>query len=99
MSRWEALISLAASYAKPSNLPSTSLNGSTVDNVFNGAIVLAGALSVVFVIVGGIRYVLSNGDTSQAATAKNTILYAVIGLVIAMSAFVIMRFVTGRLFG
>ena len=54
---------------------------------------LIGAISIIMIIVGGLRYVLSAGDSKNTAAAKDTILYAVIGLVIALSAAAIIKFV------
>ncbi len=56
---------------------------------------LIGIISVIMIIVGGIRYALSGGDSNSINGAKNTILYAVIGLVVAMLAYAIVGFVTG----
>jgi len=56
-----------------------------------------GAISVIMIVVGGIRYVISNGDANQVTAAKNTILYAVVGLVIAILAFAIVNFVSTQL--
>ena len=52
-----------------------------------------GGLSVVFIIAGGIKYVTSGGDEKKVGSAKNTILYAVIGLVIAFLGAIIVRVV------
>src|SRR5262245_5917613 len=54
------------------------------------------SISVIVIIVGGIRYVLSSGDQTAVTNAKNTILYAVIGLVVAFMAYAIVNFVTGQ---
>lgn len=54
---------------------------------------LIGAISVIMIIVGGLRYVLSNGDPKAAGSAKDTILYAVVGLVVAIASFAIVQFV------
>ena len=54
-------------------------------------------LSVIFVAVGGLKYTTSNGDPQGVASAKNTILAAVVGLIIGISAFTIVGFVAGRL--
>ena len=56
-----------------------------------------GAISVIMVIIGGFRYVISGGDSSGVQSAKNTILYALVGLVVALSAQVIVSFVLSRL--
>ena len=45
------------------------------------------------IIIGGIKYVTSNGDSSGVTSAKNTILYAVVGLVVAVMAYTIVNFV------
>ena len=58
---------------------------------------LVGALAVVFIIIGGIQYVLSAGDSKKTAQAKNTILYALIGVAVAIFAGVIVTFLTGHL--
>jgi hypothetical protein len=47
-------------------------------------------------MVGGLKYITSQGDPNATATAKNTILYAAIGLVVVALAQVIVRFVIGR---
>ena len=65
----------------------------SVQIVINILLFVIGAVSVIMIILGGIRYVLSNGDSSQITGAKNTILYSVIGLVVALLAYAIVNFV------
>lgn len=65
--------------------------------VINILIWVAGIISVIVIIVGGIQYALSAGDQSKVTKAKDTILYAVIGLVVAILAFAIVTFVTSKL--
>lgn len=55
--------------------------------------IVVGSISVIMIIVGGFRYVISNGDTNGVSGAKNTILYAIVGLVIVLFAQVIVNFV------
>lgn len=57
---------------------------------------ILGAISVIMVIVGGIRYVTSGGDPQQVKAAKDTVLYAVIGIVIAILAYAIVSFVVNQ---
>ena len=59
-------------------------------NLFSG---IVGIISVVMVIVGGIRYITSGGDSGKVASAQNTVLYAVIGLVVVALAQIIVQFV------
>lgn len=54
---------------------------------------IIGAISLLMVIIGGLRYVLSAGDPKATAAAKDTILYAVVGLVLALAAYAIIAFV------
>jgi Type IV secretion system pilin len=54
---------------------------------------LIGAISVIMLILGGVRYVLSGGEQAKVAEAKNTILYAVIGVVVAILAYAVVNFV------
>jgi multisubunit Na+/H+ antiporter MnhB subunit len=48
------------------------------------------------IIIGGIRYTTSNGESSQIKSAKDTIMYAVIGLVVAILAYSIVNFVVDQ---
>ena len=66
---------------------------STITNVL---LFIIGAVSVIMIIVGGIRYTTSNGDSSAVTSAKNTILYAVVGIVIALLAYAVVNFVIGQ---
>jgi hypothetical protein len=68
----------------------------TIKTVVNILSAIVGAAAVIMVIVGGFRYVTSGGDSAGISSAKNTILYALIGLIIAALAQVIVRFVLGR---
>ncbi|OJU88127.1 hypothetical protein BGO17_04120 [Candidatus Saccharibacteria bacterium 49-20] len=64
-----------------------------IGTLVNTLLFLVGALSTVMIIVGGIFYVISNGDSGKIARAKNTITYAVVGLVVAFVAFAIINWV------
>lgn len=68
----------------------------TVTTVVNVLSVVVGIVAVIMIIVGGFRYVTSGGKQESVTAAKNTILYAVIGLVIVALAQVIVRFVLTR---
>ncbi|MES2876056.1 MAG: hypothetical protein V4678_01145 [Patescibacteria group bacterium] len=80
--------------------PVCQATGETVDGpvqaVISTLLVVIGIVAVIMIIVGGIRYTLSNGDASQIKSAKDTILYAVIGLVVAIMAYAIVNFVVSR---
>ncbi len=58
---------------------------------------IIGAVSVIMLIIGGIRYTVSQGDSSQVTAAKNTILYSIVGLVVAILAFAAVDFVVKNL--
>lgn len=68
-----------------------------IRQVVNVILFVLGAIAVIMIIIGGIRYVVSAGDSSAITGAKNTILYAVIGLVVAILAFAIVNFVVNSL--
>jgi len=70
----------------------TSLKGG-IKTVTNILLFVLGAIAVIMIIIGGIRYTTSNGDSGQITSAKNTILYAVIGLVVALLAYAIVNFI------
>ena len=66
-------------------------------NIINGVLYVVGILAVVMVIIGGVKYTTSGGDSAAVTSAKNTILYGIIGLVIAILAYAIVNFVIGKL--
>ena len=68
-----------------------------IKSIINILLFLVGAIAVVMIIIGGLRYVISGGDQGQITGAKNTILYAVIGLVVAILAYAIVNWVIGAL--
>jgi hypothetical protein len=63
-------------------------------NIFS---LVVGAVSVVMIIIGGFRYIISGGDSGNVSSAKNTIMYAIIGLVIVAFAQIIVNFVVARI--
>ena len=65
--------------------------------VTNTILYIVGIVAVIMLIIGGIKYVISGGDSKKVTDAKNTVLYAIIGLVIAFLAFAIVNFVISAL--
>ena len=74
----------------------TNLEG-TVVTVVHVILYIVGILAVVMIIIGGIQYTTSAGDQNAVTKAKNTILYGIVGLVIAVLAYAIVSFVISRL--
>ncbi len=66
----------------------------TTINIFS---LVVGVVSVIMIIIGGLKYITSSGDSANVTGAKNTILYAIIGLVVVVLAQVIVRFVLDKL--
>lgn len=82
------------------NLPNAGAGATgenQLSNILTTVFMIAAGVAVLMVIIGGLSYVLSTGDPQKAAKAKNTILYAIIGLVVAIMATTIVGFVFGRL--
>ena len=65
--------------------------------VTNTILYIVGIIAVIMLIIGGIKYVVSGGDSKKVTDAKNTVLYAIIGLVICFLAFAIVNFVISSL--
>jgi len=72
---------------------STTDLGDTFKTIVNVLLYIVGALSVIMLIYGGIRYTVSGGNDKNIAAAKNTIMYAIIGLVISFLAYAIINWV------
>jgi hypothetical protein len=71
--------------------------GSIFTTVVNVMLFIIGAISVIMLIFGGIRYTTSAGNAAAVTAAKNTIMYAIIGLVVAFLAFAVVNWVLGQL--
>lgn len=66
---------------------------STTINLFS---LVVGVISVIMIIIGGLKYITSGGEASNISGAKNTIIYAIVGLVIVALAQFIVHFVLGK---
>jgi|GEM_PF-253713 len=71
--------------------------GSIFTTIVNTLLFVIGAVSVIMLIWGGIRYTTSAGNSSAVTSAKNTIMYAIIGLIIAFLAYAIINWVLGAI--
>ena len=86
--------------ARGTDVPSTLLgDGGVLSTIINTMLFIIGFLSVVMLIFGGLRYIISGGNAAAVTAAKNTILYAIVGLIIAIFAYAIVNFVIGSLTG
>lgn len=86
--------------ARGTDVPSTLLgDGGALTTIVNALLFIIGFLSVIMLIFGGLRYIISGGNAAAVTTAKNTILYAIVGLIIAIFAYAIVNFVIGSLTG
>lgn len=103
-----ALVPLTPAYADPKDVLNTCAgsavcgsNGtglfSIIKSVIQTMLFIAGIVAIIVIIIGAIRYITSSGDQSHVKSAKDTILYAVIGLVVAIMAFAIVGFVMDRI--
>lgn len=70
-----------------------------LQTVTNVLLLIVGAVSVIMIVIGGLKYTTSNGEAKQIESAKNTILYAVIGIVVAIFAYAIVQFIISSFAG
>jgi len=75
--------------------PSSSLESlaKTITEWFS---IVVGAISIIMIIYGGFRYITSGGDSGRVGSAKNTLIYAIVGLVIVALAQIIVNFVLAQ---
>ena len=64
--------------------------------ILNSVYIVIGITAVIFIILGGVGYATSQGDSNKLTKAKNTIIYAVIGLIVAIAAFAITNFILNQ---
>ncbi len=68
-----------------------------IRNVINILLFLIGLVAVLMIVIAGFRFVTSNGDSNIISSARNTILYAIIGIIIAIMAYAIVNFILDNL--
>ncbi|MBI3494824.1 hypothetical protein HY004_02475 [Candidatus Saccharibacteria bacterium] len=64
-----------------------------IKNIINLLIYIAGIIAVIIIVIAGMRFVTSNGDSGATSKARNEIIYAVVGLVIAIMAYALVNFI------
>lgn len=81
----------------PETLPTKDVP-TTAQTIINVLVSAVGIISVAVIVIGGILYVTSTGDTAKTKRAQNAILYGVVGLVVAVLAYAIVNFVLKSVF-
>lgn len=71
------------------------VDNTTVSSIMEVVFAIAGSVAFLVIIIAGIQFMLSRGDPQKAAKARSAIIYAAIGLVIAVLAFSIVQFTAG----
>lgn len=91
-----SLLDTFAALLNNTNFPKVSAGSDKIQTILNVVFATLGALAFFIIVLTGFRYVMSQGDPTKVANARNTLLYTVIGLVIVASAALIVNFVLGR---
>lgn len=78
-------------------VPKTNLDAGSFDTIMQIVFAFVGFVALIALLLASLKYVTSQGDAAATAKAKNTIVYALIGLAIAASAFSIVTFVVKSL--
>ena len=89
----------ATTYAE-CNLPTDATGDklfSSIKNIINVILGILGVVAVVVIIYGGFTFMTSQGDAGKVMKGRNTILWGVIGLIVALMAFVVVNFVLGNI--
>lgn len=89
-----------ANAARAEGMPTELIGDNGVfSRLTNTILLVVGLISVIMLVYGGLRYILSGGDSKKVTDAKNTILYAIIGLIISLLAYAIVHFVLNSVVG
>ena len=91
-------IQAGADAARGAGQPATLFGTAGVFTTISSLLLyIIGSLSVIMIIFGGLRYVTSGGNAATVTAAKNTVLYAIVGVVVALLAYAVVNFVLGSL--
>lgn len=83
-------------------LPSTAAQGGVVgflSTILNWLLGILGVVALIAFVIAGFMYIFSAGDEEKAEKAKNTMLYAIIGVVVALIGYIIIKVIQGFLNG
>lgn len=75
------------------DVPQATINNGTFSTILQVVFGIMGGIALIIFMLAGLKYITSRGDPAAVAKAKNTILYAVIGLAVSIFAFTIVTFV------
>lgn len=90
------LVYIAATKISPGGLPQTDAGTPQIKIILSIVFAIVGAIALLIIVVSGLRYITSAGDPQKAANARNGIIYALVGLIVALTAQAIVAFVVGR---
>lgn len=94
----DALLKLYAQYTvNVSPLPTVAANQTEIQKILSIVFMIVGAISVLMFAIGGLRYITAQGDSQQISKAKQTLIYALVGLVVSILAVTIVSFVLGKI--
>lgn len=79
------------------NIPTTDINAGRVTNIYELIFAIFGGIALIIIIIAGIKFITSQGDPQATAKARNTIIYAGVGLAVSVAAFSIVAFVLDKL--
>ncbi|MEO5950682.1 MAG: hypothetical protein ABIQ04_04495 [Candidatus Saccharimonadales bacterium] len=87
---------IAGTVDPATGIPKSTADAATLSAILNTVYFWAGIISVVMIIIGGLLYTISGGNSSNITKAKDTIIYSVVGLVVVIMAFALTQVVIGR---
>lgn len=79
------------------NIPQTDIGTARVTSIYELIFAIIGGIALIIIIISGIKFMTSQGDPQATAKARNTIIYAGVGLAVSVSAFSIIAFVLDKL--
>jgi len=82
--------------ANNTNLPQPTATGAKIQDILSIVFAIAGAVSVLVIVIAGFMMVISSGEPAKVAKARQSIIYAVVGLFVCIFAFTIVTFVVGK---
>jgi hypothetical protein len=91
------LLATNVTIKKPTNLPTADAGTDTLKAILSIVFAIVGALALLMMVISGLRYVLSAGDPAKITKAKDGIIFALVGLLVAITAEAIVAFVVDRL--
>lgn len=80
-------------------IPKVAANNATIASVMSTVFLIVGGMALLFMLIGAARFISAGGEPAKITQARNTLIYAAVGVIVSALGFTVVQFVAGKLTG